>query len=96
MEYYYKTFDSDRNQLAPLYVCGTPKLGEESVRLTRLEQRNDSMLTFEGAPCQGVAQIVEKLQVRCQPGRDGYVNRMAADAGTGTSFPEGPTPSRDA
>ncbi|KAK5125637.1 Nuclear transport factor 2 [Meristemomyces frigidus] len=42
VEYYYKTFDSDRSQLAPLY--GT-----------------DSMLTFEAAPSQGVASIVQKL-----------------------------------
>ncbi|KAK5107110.1 Nuclear transport factor 2 [Meristemomyces frigidus] len=43
VEYYYKTFDNDRTQLAPLY-------GE------------DSMLTFEAAPHQGVASIVGKLQ----------------------------------
>ncbi|KAK3679287.1 Nuclear transport factor 2 [Recurvomyces mirabilis] len=43
VEYYYKTFDSNRADLAGLYG-------------------QDSMLTFEAAPCQGVANIVTKLQ----------------------------------
>lgn len=45
MEFYYKTFDADRTQLAALYGP-------------------DSMLTFEAAPIQGAASIVEKLNVR--------------------------------
>lgn len=45
VEYYYKTFDSDRTALAPLYG-------------------QDSMLTFEAAPLQGVSNIVQKLVVR--------------------------------
>ena len=45
VEYYYKAFDGNRQELAGLYG-------------------NDSMLTFEAAPHQGVAAIVDKLQVR--------------------------------
>ena len=45
VEFYYKTFDSDRSQLASLYGP-------------------DSMLTFEAAPSQGVADIVQKLVVQ--------------------------------
>ncbi|KAF4550936.1 Nuclear transport factor 2 [Elsinoe fawcettii] len=41
-EFYYKTFDTDRGQLLPLY-------------------RDHSMLTFENAPTQGGASIIEKL-----------------------------------
>ncbi|KAK5132671.1 Nuclear transport factor 2 [Meristemomyces frigidus] len=42
VEFYYKTFDSNRSQLASLYGP-------------------DSMLSFEAAPSQGVANIVQKL-----------------------------------
>ncbi|TKX26363.1 hypothetical protein C1H76_1325 [Elsinoe australis] len=41
-EFYYKTFDTNREQLLPLY-------------------RDHSMLTFENAPTQGGAAIIEKL-----------------------------------
>ena len=44
VEFYYKTFDSDRTQLGSLYGP-------------------DSMLTFEAAPVQGAAAIVQKLNV---------------------------------
>lgn len=36
---------------------------EERAWLTRWEQRDESMLTFEASPMQGVASIIEKLSV---------------------------------
>ncbi|RIA91234.1 nuclear transport factor 2 [Glomus cerebriforme] len=42
VQYYYSVFQSDRNNLKPLY-------------------RDDSMLTFEGAPFKGVNDIIGKL-----------------------------------
>ncbi|KAJ4546469.1 Nuclear transport factor 2 [Exophiala dermatitidis] len=56
VEFYYKTFDTDRAQLAALYVCTTPaRCGKIAA------QRNNSMLTFEKDPFQGTQSILEKL-----------------------------------
>ena len=77
--FYYSTFDSNRANLAPLYVgflffSPTPSSSSDSDLLIAdllpphappcsLPKRDSSMLTFEGAPFQGAANIVEKLTV---------------------------------
>lgn len=63
-EFYYKTFDEDRKNLAALYV-GNLRIGRGfGLRLTLSLQRDNSMLTFESAAVGGAAGIVEKLVVR--------------------------------
>lgn len=77
--FYYSTFDSNRANLAPLYVSfhffsPTSSSSSDSDLLIAdllpphappcsLPKRDSSMLTFEGAPFQGAANIVEKLTV---------------------------------
>lgn len=60
--FYYHTFDTDRLQLAPLYVRPSNKQNVIRVDLATL-QRQGSMLTFERAQILGVTDIVEKLTV---------------------------------
>lgn len=66
VEFYYNTFDNNRQQLASLYVRTTANelAHNEERKLTDTTQRDDSMLTFEQTPTQGVASIVTKLTVR--------------------------------
>lgn len=61
-DFYYATFDTNRSQLAPLYVC--PSNGNNAIRvdLTTV-QRPGSMLTFEQAQILGGSAIIEKLTV---------------------------------
>jgi hypothetical protein len=76
--FYYSTFDTNRANLAPLYVSFTSfpaSLSSSDYDLLiadlllphaphcSLPKRDISMLTFEGSPFQGAANIVEKLTV---------------------------------
>jgi hypothetical protein len=60
VDFYYKQFDADRKQLAPLYVS---PLYLEVIQILTIHQRENSMLTFESASIAGVGGIVEKLSV---------------------------------
>ena len=74
--FYYATFDSNRSNLASLYVRPFPfppplirsliadlSLPPSSVITCSPPKRDGSMLTFEGSPYQGVGPIIEKLTV---------------------------------
>lgn len=61
-DFYYHTFDTNRNNLAPLYVRPPKEKNVIRVDLTTL-QRPTSMLTFEQAQILGGPNIVEKLTV---------------------------------
>ncbi|KAJ2720045.1 Nuclear transport factor 2 [Coemansia sp. Benny D115] len=56
VDYYYQAFDSDRNNLAPLYVRSM-----ENINCAKKPRRSVSMMTWEAQQLQGVEQIVEKL-----------------------------------
>jgi hypothetical protein len=60
VDFYYKQFDADRKQLAPLYVS---PLYLEVIQILTIHQRENSMLTFESASIAGAGGIVEKLSV---------------------------------
>lgn len=59
--FYYNQFDSDRKQLAPLYVR---LLYLEVIQRLTICKRDNSMLTFESDSLAGAGGIVEKLSVR--------------------------------
>jgi len=60
VEFYYKQFDEDRKQLAPLYVR---MLLWHVIQTLTICQRDTSMLTFESSSIAGAVGIVEKLAV---------------------------------
>jgi hypothetical protein len=60
VDFYYKQFDADKKQLAPLYVS---PLYLEVIQILTIHQRENSMLTFESASIAGAGGIVEKLSV---------------------------------
>ena len=60
VEFYYKQFDDDRKQLAPLYVR---TLLWEFIQTLIICQHETSMLTFESSSIAGAVGIVEKLVV---------------------------------
>jgi hypothetical protein len=60
VEFYYNQFDTDRKQLAPLYVS---LLYLNLIYILIICQRDNSMLTFESASVAGSVGIVEKLSV---------------------------------
>jgi hypothetical protein len=60
VQFYYKQFDEDRKQLAPLYVR---VLLLEILQALTICQRDHSMLTFESDSHAGALAIVEKLGV---------------------------------
>jgi hypothetical protein len=62
-DFYYKTFDEDRQNLAALYVGIDGACWHKCLRLTCHAKRDNSMLTFETAAIAGAAGIVEKLVV---------------------------------
>jgi protein-S-isoprenylcysteine O-methyltransferase Ste14 len=61
IEFYYQTFDSDRAGLAALYVGSTALVLRSLAIQVYFLQRDNSMLSFEGAQTAGAAAIVEKL-----------------------------------
>ena len=69
VEFYYRTFDENRPNLAALYVRTIPlnlfPWGYKIIDTLTLpfQQRNDSMLTFEDTPCQGTEAILSKITV---------------------------------
>lgn len=67
VEFYYKTFDANRQELLPLYV--RIFLLDNLAKYLDIDachprsQREQSLLTFEGSQFMGAANIVEKLTV---------------------------------
>lgn len=67
IEIYYKTFDTNRQELLPLYVSHRLETYSPAWDLTQSfpdHQKPDSSLSWEGTPIQGAQAIVEKIVVR--------------------------------
>ncbi|KAL8732869.1 MAG: hypothetical protein Q9166_002470 [cf. Caloplaca sp. 2 TL-2023] len=59
-QFYYTTFDENRSNLAALYLFSI-RMKNTQLMKSDLQQRDQSMLTFESASVQGTSGIVDKL-----------------------------------
>jgi len=59
INHYYSIFDTNRQNLAPLYVSFF------MIEVNKIFQQNNSLMTWEGEKVQGKANILNKLAVSC-------------------------------